>query len=229
MTKTQKRTLHIWISCGLLACGLFLSQSLLSGQISLFAYSTTNSTPDIIPMVIPVNEYRLTSPRTHTCNPVVSDELALEVVKGDSEEWEAQGTPQAIVTQLPTSYMTGSSTGLSSPKQKERMVRSVGGGQTFNASSITSVSPSMVAGNTLAQATISLPKPKMTTIRSRNTSNILEPFSDELPFADVQRAAPPGSGSSGAVGGVTPIGDCPWILFPLFFIYIYRRQRKAIA
>ena len=229
MTKTPKRTLHIWISCGLLACGLFLSQSLLSGQISLFAYSTTNFTPDIIPMVIPVNEYRLTSPRAHICNPAVSDELALEVVKGDSEEWEAQGTSQAIVAQLSTSYMTGSPTGLSSPKQKERMVRSVGGGQTFNASSITSVSPSMVAGNALAQATMTLHAPKLTSIRSRNTSNILEPFSDELPFADVQRAAPPGSGSSGAVGGVTPIGDCPWILFPLFFIYIYRRQRKAIA
>jgi hypothetical protein len=180
-------------------------------------------------MVIPVNEYRLTSPRTHICNPSVSDELALEVVKGDSEEWEAQGTPQAIVAQLPISYMTGSPTGLSSPKQKERMVRSVGGGQIYNASSSTSIAPSMVAGNALAQASISLPKPKMTTIRSRNTSNILEPFSDEQPFADVQRAAPPGSGSSGAVGGVTPIGDCPWILFPLFFIYIYRRQRKAIA
>lgn len=229
MTKTQKRTLHIWISCGLLACGLFLSQSLLSGQISLFAYSTTNFTPDITPMVIPVNEYRLTSPRAHICNPVVSDELALEAVKGDSEEWGAQGTPQAIVAQLPTSYMTGSPAGLSSPKQKERMVRSVGGGQSYNASSSTSIAPTMVAGNAIAQATISLPKPKMTTIRSRNTSNILEPFSDELPFADLQRAAPPGSGSSGAVGGVTPIGDCPWILFPLFFIYFYRRQRKAIA
>lgn len=229
MTKTQKRTLHIWISCGLLACGLFLSQSLLSGQISLFAYSTTNFTPDITPMVIPVNEYRLTSPRAHICNPAVSDELALEAVRGDSEEWGAQGTPQAIVAQLPTSYMTGSPTGLSFPKKSERMVRSVGGGQSYNASSSTSIAPSMVAGNAIAQASISLPKPKMTTIRSRNTSNILEPFSDELPFADVQRAAPPGSGSSGAVGGVTPIGDCPWILFPLFFIYIYRRQRKAIA
>lgn len=229
MTKTPKRTLHIWISCSLLACGLFLSQSLLSGQISLFAYSTTKFTPDIIPMVIPANEYRLTSPRTHTCNPAVSDKLALEAVKGDSEEWEAQGTPQAIVAQLPTSYMKGSPAGLSSPKQKERMVRSVGGGQTFNASSITSVSPSMVAGNAIAQASMTLHAPKLTSIRSRNTSNILEPFSDELPFADVQRAAPPGSGSSGAVGGVTPIGDCPWILFPLFFIYIYRRQRKAIA
>ena len=229
MTKTRKRTLHIWISCGLLACGLFLSQSLLSGQISLFAYSTTNFTPDITPMVIPVNEYRLTSPRAHICNPAVSDELALEVVKGDYEGWEAQGTSQAIVAQLPTSYMTGSPTGLSFPKQKERMVRSVGGGQSYNASFSTSIAPTMVAGNAIAQASISLPKPKMTTIRSRNTSNILEPFSDELPFADVQRAAPPGSGSSGAVGGVTPIGDCPWILFPLFFIYIYRRQRKAIA
>ena len=229
MTITSKRTLHIWISCGLLACGLFLSQSLLSGQISLFAYSTTNFTPDITPMVIPANEYRLTSPRAHICNPSVSDELALEVVKGDFEEWGAQGTPQAIVAQLPTSYMTGSRAGLSFPKQKERMVRSVGGGQTFNASSITSVSPSMVAGNALAQASMTLHAPKLTSIRSRNTSNVLEPFSDELPFADVQRAAPPGSGSSGAVGGVTPIGDCPWILFPLFFIYIYRRQRKAIA
>ena len=229
MTKTQKRTLHIWISCGLLACGLFLSQSLLSGQISLFAYSTTNFTPDITPMVIPVNEYRLTSPRTHICNPVVSDELALEVVKGDSEEWEAQGTSQAIVAQLPTSYMTGSPTGLSFPKKSESMVRSVGGGQIYNASSSTSIAPTMVAGNALAQATMTLHAPKLTSIRSRNTSNILEPFSDELPFADVQRAAPPGSGSSGAVGGVTPIGDCPWILFPLFFIYIYRRQRKAIA
>lgn len=229
MTKTQKRTLHIWISCGLLACGLFLSQSLLSGQISLFAYSTTNFTPDIIPMVIPVNEYRLTSPRTHICNPAVSDELALEVVRGDSEEWEAQGTPQAIVAQLPTSYMTGSPTGLSSPKQKERMVRSVGGGQIYNASSSTSIAPTMVAGNAIAQASMTLHAPKLTSIRSRNTSNILEPFSDELPFADLQRAAPPGSGSSGAVGGVTPIGDCPWILFPIFFIYIYRRQRKAIA
>ena len=155
MTKTQKRTLHIWISCGLLACGLFLSQSLLSGQISLFAYSTTNFTPDIIPMVIPVNEYRLTSPRTHICNPAVSDELALEVVRGDSEEWEAQGTPQAIVAQLPTSYMTGSPTGLSSPKQKERMVRSVGGGQIYNASSSTSIAPTMVAGNAIAQASMS--------------------------------------------------------------------------
>ena len=229
MTITSKRTLHIWISCGLLACGLFLSQSLFSGQISLFAYSTTNFTPDIIPMVIPANEYRLTSPRAHTCNPVVSDELALEAVKGDSEEWGAQGTPQAIVAQLPTSYMTGSPTGLSSPKQKERMVRSVGGGQIYNASSSTSIAPTMVAGNAIAQASMTLHAPKLTSIRSRNTSNILEPFSDELPFADVQRAAPPGSGSSGAVGGVTPIGDCPWILFPLFFIYIYRRQRKAIA
>ena len=224
MTKTQKRTLHIWIGCGLLACGLFLSQSLLSGQISLFAYSTTNFTPDISPMVIPVNEYRITSPRTHTCNPAVSDKLALEAVKGDSEEWEAQGTPQAIVAQLPTSYMKGSPAGLSSPKQKERMIRSVGGGQTFNASSTTSVTPSIVTGQALAQATISLPTPKISTMRSGNISNITEPFSEEMPFADMQRAAP---GSGSAVGAVTPIGDCPWTLLLLFFFYIYRRQRKA--
>lgn len=224
MTKTQKRTLHIWIGCSLVGCMLFLPQRLLNRYMPQYTFSTSGLAPTLTPMVVPGNTYHAVSPRTGISDHAVRGELALNSIKGNTEEWEAQGTPQAIVAQLPTSYMTGSPTGLSSPKQKERMIRSVGGGQTFNASSTTSVTPSIVTGQALAQATISLPTPKMSNMRSRNISNITEPFSEEMPFADMQRAAP---GSGSAVGAVTPIGDCPWTLLPLFFFYIYRRQRKA--
>ncbi|MBO7233670.1 MAG: hypothetical protein J6V13_01610 [Paludibacteraceae bacterium] len=229
MIISRKRTLHIWISCALLGCGLFLSLRQWSRSVQHAANAIDLLLPPITPMVVPTNSFQAVAPRTNVSDPAAHGELALEAIKGDYEEWTAQATPQVIATQLPTSYMNGSPVGMSSCKPRTRSVHSVGGGQGFNVSSLVSVTPSVLTGKVIAQATILLPTPKMTAIRAGNTSDILEPFSDELPFADIQRAPPPGSGSGGAVGGVTPIGDCPWVLLPIFFFYIYRRQRTTTA
>lgn len=229
MTK-NKRKLHIWISCGLVGGGLLLSQRLLSTNAPQSTYTVENTLQHLTPMVIPTNSYQAAAPRNPISERAVSEALALDAIKGETEDWEAQEMPtQVKAAQQPISHMTVSASNCTAPRQRNYQVRSVGGGQASGTANV--ISPASSSGKMLAQASpISMPTPKRNKKHNMATAELHNPFSDELPFSDIQRAAPGDAGTSvgggSGVGVVTPVGDCPWWMMPLFACFIYIRRHK---
>ena len=213
------------LSIAIAGCGVLLVGMWMASQV-MHHISPSSSPYQATPIVTPVNAYRASGHHTTLPASDVRDELALEVVKGEKEMWNAQQSakrPQN--TQPSTSYIgkTSSQAPISLPK-REKGVRSVGGGAGMNtAGSMLSSSPSP-SENLIAQVHYTLPS--MRNRQAGGESKVIAPFSEWIASKELQLRVRPGSGSG--TGTVVPTGECPWVLFLIFPIIIYLRRRRGI-
>ena len=219
MTK-GKWTLYIWISCGLVACSLFLSQQVLRKESHLFTMSICESEPLLTTLVLPGNHYQASAGKDY--DQAVHDELALSAVKTESGTWN---TPikaiKAHAAQLPTSYLKVTSSEGTTPYKRNHTLRSVGGGQAI---AMAHVSHSASHPNATIGNNGSVPMPLLTEKRVSKHSELVTPFSEEIPFNDIQRAAPGGGNGTGVTN--VPVGNCPWWLLSFFVILNQIRNKK---
>ena len=166
-------------------------------------------------MVLPSNPYKGTP---HNSTSDIGDARALETVCTKLNKKYTVTTASA-----PTSYMDANSSIVYTPQTHNYYVHSVGGGSVTAEQQVSSqgTTHSENSVNVIAHA-VTLP---VNSKRYAHQAEVLAPFSEETPFEDIQRAAPPGTKPGSGTGTVFPVGDCPWELFPLMLLFVYFRKR----